>query len=363
MKKIIITSVLLAALMLTAASCVSRNPGKTDDTTTNLQDILSQIDSELKNPDTMLVNEVLYKVYDDHAEVIGCDTPVGEIKILDEYDGKKVTVIADEAFNGMVTITGVVIPEGVTAIGEKAFMGCAQLKNVTLPSTLKSIGRYAFYGCSELDSIGLPVALTEMGTNAFGSCTKLSKVEVAAGNSAFAAVDGVLFSADKATLVYYPTGRADKSYTIPESVKTVSDFAFAYAVSLESVSMTGVTSLGDYTFRSCAHLKEVDLGTGLTFLGASTFQKCTALTEIVIPEGVVSIGYIEDSNECGATFCDCTALATITLPSSLRNVYLRCFDGCTALSRVNYNGTADGWKAVVIGEQNSPLTEAGIVTK
>ena len=70
MKKIIIASVLLAALMLTAASCVSRNPGKTDHTTTNLQDILSQIDSELKNPDMVVIPGTILTSYNDDMYLI-----------------------------------------------------------------------------------------------------------------------------------------------------------------------------------------------------------------------------------------------------------------------------------------------------
>ena len=362
MKKII-TALLLAGLLLGATSCVTRGPGESTNTTTNLKDILSQIDDEIKNPSSTPVSEVIYKVNGDHVEVVGCTTAVGEIKIESEYEGKKVTAIADEAFNGLMTITSIVIPEGITTIGAKAFMGCGRLESVALPSTLTELGRYAFYGCSALSTVEIPVSLTTIGSNAFGLCAALKSFTVAEGSKSFSAVDGVLFSADKSTLEIYPTAREDKSYAIPDSVKTVANFAFSGAVSLESVSMTGVTSLGDYTFRSCARLKDVDLGTGLKFIGASTFQKCTALTEIVIPEGVESIGYVDDSNECGATFSDCTALTTLTLPASLKHVYRLAFSGCTALSRVNYGGTNAEWSSVTIGEGNEPLKTMGVIGK
>lgn len=363
MKKII-AALLLAGLMLGATSCVTRGPrDDTDGTTTNLNDLLSQIEDELNKPSSSTLSEVIYKVNGDHAEVIGCNTALGEVEIESEYEGKKVTVIADDAFNGLITVTKIVIPEGVTTIGAKAFMGCGQLESVVLPSTLTELGRYAFYGCSALTTVELPASLATIGANAFGLCTSLKSFTVAEGSDSFSAVDGVLFSADKSTLAIYPTAREDKSYVIPDSVKTVENFAFSGVVSLESVSMTGVTSLGDYTFRSCARLKNVDLGTGLKFIGASTFQKCTALTEIVIPEGVESIGYIDDINECGATFSDCTALTTLTLPASLKNVYRLAFSGCTALSRVNYGGTTAEWASVSIGEDNEPLKSIGVIGK
>lgn len=364
MKKIII-ALLAAALLLSLAGCVTRTPGGDEtSTTTNLDDLFQQIEDELnKEQSTQLLGEVQYKVYDDHAEVVGCDTPIGDITIEAEFEGKKVTAIADEAFNGIVTITSVTIPEGVTTIGSKAFMGCAQLTAVSLPSTLTEVGSYAFYGCARLESIELPAALTKLGSNALGYCKSLASITVAAGSTGFAARDGVLFNADLATLITYPAGRADASYTIPAGVKTLSNFAFSNAMLLESVSMSGVTTIGDYTFRSCVKLSAVELGSGLKTLGAGTFQNCAQLREIVIPEGVESIGYLDGTNECGGTFCDCTGLTSITLPSTLKNVYRRAFDGCTSLATVNFNGTSAAWSAVVIGDENAPLASANVVTK
>lgn len=363
MKKIIV-ALLTLALLLSLASCVTRDPsGDSETTTTNLQDLFQQIEDELnKDQSTVQLGEVKYQLYSDHAEVIGCDTPIGDIVIESSYEGKPVTAIADEAFNGVVTMTGIIIPEGVKTIGSKAFMGCAQLTSVALPSTLESIGSYGFYGCVRLESVELPAKLSTLGTNALGYCKSLAEIKVAAGNAGFAAEDGVLFNASKTELVCYPAGRTGASYTVPASVKTLRNFAFSYAVLLESVSMSDVTSIGDYTFRSCAKLSAAELGSGLKTLGAGTFQGCAELTSIVIPEGVESIGYLDGTSECGATFCDCTKLTSVTLPASLKNVYRRAFDGCTALSIVNYGGTAAQWASVVIGEENAPLSNAGVVT-
>lgn len=364
MKKIIV-ALLALALMLSLAACVTRDPGDSEETTTtSLDDLFQQIQDELnKDQSTEMLGQVQYKLYDDHAEVVGCDSPIGEITIAAEFNGKKVTTIADEAFNGIVTITAVAIPEGVTTIGSKAFLGCTQLVSVALPSTLTEIGSYAFYGCSRLESIELPGALGTLGTNALGYCKSLSEIKVASGNASFAAENGVLFSADKATLICYPAGRADASYAIPDSVKTLKNFAFSNAMLLETVSMSGVTSIGDYTFRSCVKLSAVELGQGLKRLGTGTFQNCAELTSIVIPEGVESIGYMDGNSECGATFCDCVKLTTVTLPSSLKNIYARSFEGCTALNTVNYSGTAAQWANVVIGEDNAPLTSVGVTAQ
>ncbi|MBQ9080170.1 MAG: leucine-rich repeat domain-containing protein [Clostridia bacterium] len=364
MKKLIVVLalILVAALMLPA--CVSRTPGDAEDTTTSDLDI-GQILDDLQNGTSgseEAVAEVIYKAYDDHAEVVGCKLPVGNVEILSEFEGKKVTKVADGAFHGLNTVTSIVIPEGVTSIGEQSFMSCSALESISLPASLESIGKYAFYGCISLKEIEISAGVKAIGDNAFGFCNLITEMKVSASNPNYTVEDGVLFSADKTTLVCYPTGKADESYTIPASVTTVNNFAFAYVSALTSVSMSNVTSLGDYTFGSCSKLANVDLGTGLTYIGAGTFQKCTSLVSITIPEGVTSIGYKDSEGyERGASFYDCTALTTITLPSTLQTIYLRSFDACTSLNKVIYKGGAANWSNVTIGEDNTCLSSIGVV--
>lgn len=367
MKKLIAILALAMVLITVLSSCVSRRPGDGEETTKDLNQILDEIKQDMENEGMEgddVVAEVIYKAYDDHAEVVGCELPMGAVEILAEFEGKAVTKIADNAFQGMNSITSIVLPDSVVSIGEKAFMSCVALTSIKMPADLKTIGRYAFYGCVALSSIEVGASVESVGENAFGSCVAMTTISVADGNGNFVADDGVLFSKDMTTLVQYPTGKSNMSYTIPASVKTVSNFAFSYAKSLKVIDTGKVTSLGDYTFSSCAALEEVKLSDALTYIGAGTFQKCTALVRIDIPEGVTALGYKNDAGtECGASFLGCTALTNVSLPSTLKNIYLRSFDGCEMLSQVSYNGTKAEWEKVVIGEDNEPLQNLGVVTK
>ena len=367
MKKLIAILALVMVLTTVLSSCISRRPGEGEETSKDLDQILDEIRQDMEN-DGMeggdVVAEVIYKAYDDHAEVIGCELPMGSVSILAEFEGKKVTKIADNAFQGMNAVTEIILPDSIESVGDKAFMSCVALTSVKMPAGLKTIGRYAFYGCMALTSVEIGSGVESVGENAFGSCIALSAISVADGNKSFTAENGVLFSADKATLVQYPAGKADASYTIPASVKTVNNFAFSYTKALTSVDASNVTSLGDYTFSSCAALADVKLGSGLKLIGAGTFQKCTALKSIVIPEGVTALGYKNDAGaECGASFYGCSALTSVSLPSTIKNIYLRCFEGCDALTQVTYNGTKAEWDKVVVGEDNDVIKNIGVVTK
>ena len=64
-------------------------------------------------------------------------------------------------------------------------------------------------------------------------------------NSVYSSVDGVLFNKSQTTLIQYPGGKAG-SYTIPNSVTSIGDYAFSGCTSLTSVTIpNSVTSIGD----------------------------------------------------------------------------------------------------------------------
>ena len=57
------------------------------------------------------------------------------------------------AFNGCSSLTSITIPNSVTSIGRSAFAGCRALISVKIPNKVSSIGDYAFHACSSLTSI------------------------------------------------------------------------------------------------------------------------------------------------------------------------------------------------------------------
>ena len=135
-------------------------------------------------------------------------------------------------------IKTVTIEDGVTSIGEWAFSSCSSLTSVTIGSGVTSIGSYAFYYCTSLTSVTIGSGVTSIGSDAFYSCTSITSITVSEGNTAYASVDGVLYTYDMTTLVCYPAGKTDTSFTIPESVTSIGDYAFNPKMSLE-ISVCG----------------------------------------------------------------------------------------------------------------------------
>ncbi|MBQ7336226.1 MAG: leucine-rich repeat domain-containing protein [Clostridia bacterium] len=74
---------------------------------------------------------------------------VDELVIPAEYNGKPVTKILKEGFEGS-RFRKVIIPDTVTTIGTKAFYNCHNLASVTIPSNVAAVHAEAFYNCSAL---------------------------------------------------------------------------------------------------------------------------------------------------------------------------------------------------------------------
>ncbi len=259
--------------------------------------------------------------YDSDAPWYSSRASIKEVSI-----GNSVTSIGDHAFRGCSSLTSVTIPNSVTRIGNYAFDGCSSLTSVTLPNSVTSIGVEAFYSCSSLTSITLPNSVTSIGSSAFSYCTSLTSIDVAADNANYCSVDGVLFNKDKTTLVAYPGG-GPSTYTIPNSVTRIGNYAFSGCRSLTSVTIpNSVTSIGERAFSYCSSLTSVTIPNSVTSIGDGAFARCTSLTSITIGNSVTSIG--------DEAFFGCTSLTSVTIGNSVTSIGEGAFYGCTSLTSV-----------------------------
>ena len=238
-----------------------------------------------------------------------------------------VQTLPDSAFADCIALQRVTLSEGLTNISVAAFKNCTALQEVQLPDTLESIKSNAFENCSSLQRMHLPAAVSDLSANAFSGCISLSEVTVAAENPYYTAVDGVLMTADQATLVYYPSCSSQSDYTIPETVKTIDSYAFQDAMqlqfltvpetvetiepyacydanSLKEVMLNGASVISAYAFQSCDQLEAVAFGDGVQEVQTGAFLDCPSLKSIILPKTITTIedyafGYQTDSAEAG----------------------------------------------------------------
>ena len=169
-----------------------------------------------------------------------------------------VTSIGGSAFYGCTSLTSITIPDSVTSIGRStfefcrnltsvaisdsvknigisAFEFCESLTSVAIPDSVTSIGASAFRCCTSLTSVTIPDGVTSIGDSAFETCTSLISINVEENNINYSSVNGVLFNRIQNELMYYPAGKNDKNYEIPDGVTSIGDYSFYDCTSLASI--------------------------------------------------------------------------------------------------------------------------------
>lgn len=76
---------------------------------------------------------------------------------------------------------------------------------------------------------------------------------------------------------------------MPGVLNTVGDFLLQDTSVKEIIIPNTVRTIGDYAFMNCKSLASVTLGNGLCEIGMSAFEGCTGVKSVVIPSRVYSL--------------------------------------------------------------------------
>ncbi len=315
--------------------------------------------------------------------------------------------IANDALYSQMDITGITIPEGVVTIGTNAFYDCRNAEGGDLPSTLRYIGASAFSGCYKISQSGIPDGVEYIGGNAF------SPSSYTYNNSNYDS-DGILYIGKH---LIEAKGKASGNYTIKAGTITIAGGALSNCQNLLAVSIPeSVRTIGDYAFQSSDKLEAVNIPGSVKHIGELAFYRCTGLTSLNIPSSVEYIGRVAfaytsenlesitvDKNNpnyysegnclverhtgklilgCNTSvipkgvmvigdmaFYNCKLMTELNIPEGVEEIVTNAFSGCTRISKITlpdsmrsigsyvFNGTAyyenkDNWTdgALYIGK-------------
>ncbi len=235
-----------------------------------------------------------------------------ECNIKGTLDLSAVCMISDYAFAGNKNMEEVKLSDSLISIGQYAFAGCKKLAKINIPDKKLKYGSYAFndcesltsfrvnaavlpegmfYQCEKLESITIGPDVNDIGPFAILD-TKVSEIKVEKGNKAYKAqsADYVLSADSKAVCLVAPSvkGEFTEKNLGGAKVDKVAKGAFSGNTKITSVTLSGVTYLGEYAFAANKSLASVKLGK-LTDIGEYAFFEC-GITEVPAFTAKTNIG-------------------------------------------------------------------------
>lgn len=202
-----------------------------------------------------------------------------------------------------VSITEIVIPdeyEGVpvTKINDFAAVNLEYVTEFTIGKNVKEIGPWAMENNQHITAFN-----------------------VDDNNDYYCDVDGVLYSKDMKTLLFFPLAKdlvdsKDESgndiqtskYTIPDGVEIIRTKAFYKCWNIAEITIPdSVKRIEEKAFFHCEKLKDIKLPSSLEFIGKDAFSYCYGLTELDIPASIKQIDTY--------AFYNCQNLLTLNVDS------------------------------------------------
>ena len=237
----------------------------------------------------------------------------------------RVTEIAPNAFAYKGDIQRIVFPASLRKIGFNAIYECGGLTEIVFAEGLEEIASEAFYRCPQLQTLRLPASVKSIGEAFVVNCQGIKNYQLAGSNSYYKVVDGVLYNASGTTLIAYPAAAERVSFTLPESVTRIGDYAFAYTVTLQSIQLgRKVTEMGRRAFYTSKALAGSILIPGtIRVVADSAFYQCDNITEVTFEEGVEVIGKDAISH--------CPSIEKISMPSTIKELGESCFSFINSL--------------------------------
>ena len=247
----------------------------------------------------------------------------------------------------------------ITKLMEESLSSCSQLKNLELPNTINEVCKEAlnlsnlelneYEGCKYIGNKENPYLVLIDATNKMYILdnTKVvyltnlifkftSQPIISNNNRWFKLIDGNLFNRDVTKLIKYNKSNLHKTYTIPNTVKSIGEFAFYDCSKIQSVIIPySVKSIGAYAFYYCNNLKNITIPYSVKSIGEYAFYNCENLESLEIRSGVENIGAFAFSN--------CINLTTLIIPGSLTSIGEHAFYQCDSLDSLFFNGSIKDW--------------------
>ncbi len=312
-----------------------------------------------------VANGIYYRINDDNASVVvvrshdyasltdivipdtvvydGAKLRVTQVRPFAFYDCKKLKSVVinaekilHESFQGVESLTKVVIGKGARILDENVFRGCSNLTDLEIEPGLHEIRDGAFASCTSLQHLGIPSSLVTILGTPFFRCSGLVTIKVDESNPKYDS------RGNCNALIETATNRlmlGSKSTVIPDEIKIIGPWAF-YGSPIETINLpSNLNTIEKYAFYE-SNLRDISLPESLRTINDYAFSCCSGLTKVILTNGLEEV--------CDYAFSNCANLQSITFPGTLKEIRNNAVASCPNLRHVEFK---DGGNDLVVGEK------------
>lgn len=296
--------------------------------------------------------------------------------VITGYNGAEANLEIPSEINGQLVI-------GIQSLG-----GNDAVTDVTVPDSVKFLGNQWAKNLGSIETVHLGKNVSNFDPDMFfegydESEPSIKSVTVSGDNPYFMDIDGIVYTKDGTTLVFYPYA-CSKDYTVPDGVTNIdllfdSNYSYNYRdvnviantdnfVSEDGVLYTkgkqkilkcstdkagqyvmpeSVTEISAHAFADCTRLTSVQVSSNVTEIPDSAFYYCTSLQTVTMPS-VISVGeyafyYCYNLAQISAKpftalgtscFSACESLQSAALGEGLQSIPSSAFSGCSVLENI-----------------------------
>lgn len=212
-----------------------------------------------------------------------------------------------KAFSGCRKLRDLSVPGDNLLQITDLFEDCSSLTSITLIGEPLRISQCLFSGCKCLMSVNLPSSITDIDKHAFSGLTHLETITVNDENPHFKTIDGVLYNYDVTSVICVPQGKV--SWNIPKTVERIDLEVLRGCNNLKSITVDSenkffcvkdnilynsymssllfatkniesanipdsVKSISDWAFEGCSKLRSMSLLDSVQNIGKEAFAGC-----------------------------------------------------------------------------------------
>lgn len=213
-----------------------------------------------------------------------------QLKAIDLPEGVTFADNAAGIFSGCSSLTSIDLPASVTQIPSSAFSGCTSLRTVTAESPITKIGANAFQNCAALKTIPDLSRVTELGASAFYNCKAL-RCDV--NLSSLKKLEDQVFCYTQVTVtdfcdtlesigdwaLIWATVKAE----LPPTLQSIGSYAFFSGNLPETLTIPdSVHTIDNNAFASTKGVKNVFIGSNLSSISVGLFDGSKNVEKITL---------------------------------------------------------------------------------